>query len=453
MARLRPRSGSAFTGLLLVIIGTIFLLHNYRGLDLGPLLRHWWPLFLIVWGVVKLYERTAGSSSGDPGTARVTGGEVLLVLGLLSLVGIVIAADLVRGRLHDRGVDIGEIGETHPFDLDIAPKSVPANARVVVRWTRGDITVRAGETSEIRVTGQAKVRSWSDSEAERIGKQAGVEITPNGDGYEIHPSGSAEGNSRVALDMEIVVPAKATVTIRNEKGDISVSDFKTPVTINGKSGDIEVRDTTGDVSIDASGGDVKVSDTKGDVKISGRGGEVAVSSATGGLTLNGEFVGPIRTDKIAKGVRFVSHRTDLTLTQLTGHLETESGQLSIVDAPGSLALRTNRYDISIENVAGKMKIENRDGNINVRFSAAPKEDVEITNASAPISVSLPSSANFEVSADCHSCDIDTEFESGSLTKTSTKSGDSHLEGKYGASRGPKITLKTSYGSIALTKTS
>jgi len=100
-----------------------------------------------------------------------------------------------------------------------------------------------------------------------------------------------------------------------------------------------------------------------------------------------------------------------------------------------------------------MKIDNRDGNINVRFSAPPKEDVEITNASAPISLTLPGNSNFEVSADCHSCDIDTEFESGTLTKTSNKSGDSHLEGKYGSSRGPRITLKTSYGSIAITKTS
>src|SRR5207245_2870572 len=242
-------------------------LHNYRGLDLGPLLRHWWPLFLILWGVVKLYDRSAGSSSGDPGTARVTAGEVFLVLGLLSLVGIVVAADLVRGRLHERGVNI-DIGDDHSFDLDVAPKAVPPNARIAIRWTRGDITV---------------------------------------------------------------------------------SDFKTPVTINGRSGDIEVRDTAADVSIDANGGDIKVSDTRGDVKISGRGGEVAVTSATGSLTLNGEFVGPIRTGKVAKGVRFVSHRTDLTLTQLSGHLETESGNLHIVDAPGSLSLRTNRYDISIEN--------------------------------------------------------------------------------------------------------
>src|SRR5262249_25710607 len=130
------------------------------------------------------------------------------------------------------------VGDTHTFDLDVTPKPVPANARIAIRWTRGDITVRTGDTSEIRVNGQARMRTWNDSEADRVGKQAKVEIVQNGDGYEIHPAGSADSNSRVALDIEVAVPPKSTVTIRNERGAIKVSDFKTPVSINSKHGDI-----------------------------------------------------------------------------------------------------------------------------------------------------------------------------------------------------------------------
>jgi hypothetical protein len=36
---------------------------------------------------------------------------------------------------------------------------------------------------------------------------------------------------------------------------------------------------------------------------------------------------------------------------------------------------------------------------------------------------------------------------------SDSGGDSHLEGKYGRGHGPKIILKTSYGSISIHKTS
>jgi DUF4097 and DUF4098 domain-containing protein YvlB len=303
------------------------------------------------------------------------------------------------------------------------------------------------------VNGKKSVRGWNESEARRAAEGVSVEIVKNGDGYEVRPSGVNGGDSRISVDMDVVVPSKSSVAVRNDKGDISVSDMARPVTINGPNGDIEVRNTTGDVTIDMQRGDAKVSGTKGDVKISGRGDSIEVVDATGNFTINGEFVGPIRAEKVAKGVRFVSRRTDLTLTQLSGHMEVGSGNLEVVDAPGNLNVRTHEEEVSIENAGGKIKVDNRNGNVSVRFSSAPKEDIEINNASAAITLGLPESANFQIQADCHSGDIDSEFEADSLKKTSSGSGDSHLEGTYGNGRGPKIILKTSYGSISIHKNS
>jgi hypothetical protein len=68
-------------------------------------------------------------------------------------------------------------------------------------------------------------------------------------------------------------------------------------------------------------------------------------------------------------------------------------------------------------------------------------------------VSLPGSSSFEILADSRSGDITSEFSSASLKLSGGDSGNMHLEGKYGSGRGPKITLKTSYGSISIHKTS
>jgi DUF4097 and DUF4098 domain-containing protein YvlB len=422
----------------------ILLLHQYRGFDIFHLFWHWWPLMLIFWGLIKLFERTAASRSGDAGSARVTAGEVFLVVGLLALLGIVVGVDYTKR--------LPPIGDKFDFDLEVAPKEIPADARITIRNGRGDISVHSSDERQIRVAGKKNAKGWNETEARKVADRASVEIVPIGDGYEIHPAGA--GDSRLSLDLEVTVPKKALLTIRSEKGDVTISDMATPVTVISGTGDIEVRNTTGDVSIDTHKGDIKVSDTNGNVKIAGHGGEVNVSSATGGLTLDGEFFGPITADKVAKGVRFISQRTDLTLTQLTGHLEAGSGNLEITDAPGNLNLRTNRYDVTIENAGGKVKVDNRDGNVELRFSSPPKEDIEVSNAAAGITLTLPGSANFDILADCHSCDdINSEFSAESLKKTSTESGDFHLEGKYGSGRGPKITLKTSYGSMALRRTS
>ena len=447
MADSRPPQRSFFPGLALLFVGLILLVHSYRGLDIARLFSHWWPVLIIFWGAIKLYERMVASRSGQPSTSPISAGEISLVLGLLCLLGIVAGVDVFKNKFGDLPVR----GDRFDFDLNVRPQPVPADSRITVRNGRGEVSVRSGDDSQIHVDGKKNISAWNETDAEQIASAISFEIAKNGDGYEVRPANSA-GDSRARVDLDISVPRSAGVTIRNERGDVSVSDMSKPVVVNTTRGDVDVHNTAGDVTIDTGKGDVKVSDTKGNVKISGHGGEINVSSATGGLTIDGEFFGPIRADKITKGVRFVSQRTDLTLTQLTGHLETGSGNLEIADAPGNLTLRTNSYDISIENAGGKLKVDNRNGNVEVRFSVPPKEDIEITNSSSPITLSLPESSSFDIVADCHSCDIDSEFSSDSLKQTSS-SGDSHLEGRYGKGRGPKITLKTSYGSISIRKTS
>src|SRR5262245_12414115 len=117
MANSRPRGSSLFSGLALLFVGILLLLHNYRGFPIGYVLGQWWPLILIFWGAIKLYERSAAARSGEPGSARISGGEIALVVGLLSLLGIVVAVDYGRQTISGEGWD-GIVGNTIPFDLE-----------------------------------------------------------------------------------------------------------------------------------------------------------------------------------------------------------------------------------------------------------------------------------------------------------------------------------------------
>ncbi len=443
----RARSSGFFSGLVLLSVGVLLLLHNYGHLDLHGFFARWWPLMIIFWGAVKLYERTAGRrfAGGDGG--GITGGEILLVLGMLALLGTVVGVDYTKEKI---GGTV-DVGDTFSYDVDIAPKKVPANARVMVHNGRGDITVRGSDEDQIRVTAKKTVRTWSESQAARMAEPVSVEIAPNGDALEVRPSGYDLSDSRISVDLEVAIPKKSVLTIKTDKGDVTVTGIYADVTITNMNGDVDVRGTGGDVNVEMRKGDTKVSDTKGDVKISGKGGEIEVNDSSGSLTVDGDFYGPVRADKAQKGVRMISAKTDLTLSALAGHMEAGSGNLDIVDAPGNLTLRTRDSEISVENPGGKVNIDNRNAGINVRFSSVPKEDVQITNSSSEIALTLPGSASFEMQADCRNCEISSEFTG--LTASKTESGDSHLAGKYGSGKGPKITLKTSYGNISLQRTS
>src|SRR6516162_1882028 len=448
MARTQARGSGLFSGLVLLSAGILLLLHNYGHLDLHEFFTRWWPLLIIFWGIVKLYERTVGQKFGSGG-GGISTGEVFLVLGMLALMGMVVAVDYGKEKFGDTIEDIR--GNNYSFDLDVSPKEIPPNTHVVVRTTRGGISVRSSDDAQIRVTAKKNVKTWSETEAGRIAKPVNVEITKNGDTYEVHPTGYDLSDARISVDMEVTVPRKSTLTIKTDKGDVTASDLAADVGVTNQNGDVEVRDTAADVLIEMRKGDVKVSDTKGDVKVSGKGGEIEVSSATGSLTVDGDFYGPVRADRIAKGLRVLSAKTDLTLSALSGHMEASSGNLDIVDAPGNLGLRTRDMEVNVENPGGKVSIDNRNAQTTVRFSSAPKDEVQITNSSAGISLTIPGSSSFEIVADCRNCEIESEFTG--LAATKSESGDAHLAGKYGSGRGAKITLKTSYGNIELRRSS
>src|SRR5262249_25629704 len=157
-------------------------------------------------------------------------------------------------------------GNTIESDLEVQPVNVPPNARVTIRAGRGAISVRSSDEAEIRVNGKKGAKSWNENEARRLADQVSVEIAKNGDAYEVRPAGGNE--SRVTTDMDVVVPKKAALTIRSDRGDISVADMGAPVNITTGTSGIDVRNTIGDVDIDMRRGDAKISSTKGDVKVS-----------------------------------------------------------------------------------------------------------------------------------------------------------------------------------------
>src|ERR1700749_3775496 len=287
MATTQSRSSGLFSGLVLISVGALLLLHNYGHLELGRFFTHWWPLLIIFWGAVKLYERTAGRRFGRADGGGITGGEVALVVGMLALLGMVVAVDYTKEKVGDVLDEVP--GESYTFDIDLPTQTIPPNTHVAVRLGRGDITVRPSDAAELRVTAKKNIRTWSETEANRLQKPVALQIEKNGDTYEVHPSGYDLGDSRVAIDVEIAVPKKSALTLRTEKGDIVVSGMGADVTATDQNGDVEIRGTQADVSIEMRKGDVKVSDTKGDVKVSGKGGEIEVVDSWDAFTVGGDL--------------------------------------------------------------------------------------------------------------------------------------------------------------------
>ena len=79
----RYRSRSIAGPIVLVAIGVAFLLGNMHVISPGQIawmFATWWPLLLILLGVIRIVEYTVARSQGGPAPRFGGGGVVLLVL-------------------------------------------------------------------------------------------------------------------------------------------------------------------------------------------------------------------------------------------------------------------------------------------------------------------------------------------------------------------------------------
>ncbi|MGA7626025.1 MAG: DUF5668 domain-containing protein, partial [Candidatus Acidiferrales bacterium] len=76
----RQRS-SIFSGLLLILLGTLLLLARFHpGLAVWHLFWRYWPILIILWGLAKLIDNLAAHKAGQLRPPILTGAEAALLV-------------------------------------------------------------------------------------------------------------------------------------------------------------------------------------------------------------------------------------------------------------------------------------------------------------------------------------------------------------------------------------
>jgi DUF4097 and DUF4098 domain-containing protein YvlB len=443
-----PRRRPLFSGLLLILIGLLLLAHQFRPeFRVWQLFATYWPVLLIIWGLSKMFDYFAARRTGDPTPPAFTGGEFFLLLLLLCFGVVTYIGD--RIKIDDEDWPFWNAGPRYSFSEETIQKGVKPAASILITTDYGDITVLPEDSPDIRVVAMKSVGGvGSESKAKERAAEVKVEVREEGNNYTVRPVDSKSGR-RVSVDLEVHVPKQAGVEARSGRGNIKINGLAGSVTVDTKHGDVYVRDAGRDVQVEMRGGNLQVSGVKGNFRVTGRGNDIDVSDVGGAASIEGEYNGPIRVKNVASSTHFLSQRTDLTIGALPGRMEMDSGDLRVYDASGNIALTTSHKDVRMDNVGGRIRIDNKKGDVELNLKTAPKDEIEVNNESARIDVTLPSNATFEIQASSRNGEIDTGFDDAALKK-SEESGTAKLEGKVGA-RGPQIRLKTTYGTVSVRK--
>jgi LiaF transmembrane domain len=170
-----PRRPRSFAGpFVLIIIGFVFLLSTMHVLSVGRLAHlfaNYWPVLLILWGVIKVVEHMQAQRQGARASGIGAGGVVLIVM--IVVFGL-IATQLERvnwsGMRDDFNFDDNDFshlfnGNTYSYD-DHLEHDFPAGASLKVIDTRGAVSVHASDDNKITVVVRKRIGAENQTDAD-----------------------------------------------------------------------------------------------------------------------------------------------------------------------------------------------------------------------------------------------------------------------------------------------
>src|SRR5438270_138464 len=261
-----PRPPRSLAGpVVLIVIGIFFLLGNLHILywhDLGRWFAHYWPVLLIIWGIIKLIEYQQANRTGTR-PAGIGAGGVLLVI-FLVVAGLIATSasnfdwGQIRDQMHIEGADIPWWGHTYDYNADLQ-QNFPPGATLRVTSIRGAINVTTSNDNRLHVTAHKRINAENEQDAAKWDKLTQPQINVSGQTVTINANTQGAGDHWVSSDLDIALPRKASVVASTNHGDVSIMGRDGNADVNSENGAVEVH-------INKLGG-VEIKNSKGDIRI------------------------------------------------------------------------------------------------------------------------------------------------------------------------------------------
>src|ERR1700728_441674 len=206
---LRPRRRSFSGPIVLIVLGIVFLLGNLHMLSwtrIGTLFAHYWPLLLILWGVIKLIEHQQAQRDGLPARGIGAGGFFLVicivVCGLIATQASRFNWGEIRDNMNIDGGDFHNIfGESYNFDDHLEQDIPPVVTNLRVNNDHGAVHVSVADDGKITVVVRKHVGAENQGDADKYNQQTKPELTVAGNAMVLDAKTQAAGDHSVQSDL------------------------------------------------------------------------------------------------------------------------------------------------------------------------------------------------------------------------------------------------------------
>lgn len=442
-----PRVPSMVGPLILIAVGIVALLvltGKIAASSFWMWYSHWWPLLLIGAGLALLGEWALDMRRQTP--VRRTGNFVGLLI-LMAFVGLCSSGwhHMSPWMWQWNGDNDGMFNTfglpEHDNDAQAINAAIPANATVSIENPHGDISIAAGDGSNIEVQAHEEAFADSDSDAKNIWDAVAPHVTVTGTTVMV----KSEGNDKGRVNLTITVPKTAKVTVNSGWDDVVAAGLGAGIDVTAR-GNIQLNSITGPVSAHFTNGrhdEFSAHDIQGDLTLQGDLNDMTLSEIHGTVTQNGGLLGDIHMETISGPVHLHTSVTKVDVGALPGDLTLDSDDLRVTQATGAVHVTTHAKDVDLSQIYGDTYVENKDGRISVE--PAGSYNVQAQNDKGDVEITLPPNTNATVDGHTRNGDIVTDY---GLTVNGDE--DKTVSGKIG-SGGSTIQISSDNGDLGIKK--
>lgn len=252
--------------------------------------------------------------------------------------------------------------------------NVTGPIRLELSNASGDVNITGSSDGKVHVHGEVRASGFGfDNPQKRLDDTvANPPIERRGDTIRVGADFSHLRNVSIAYTIQVPHDTEVDATVAS--GAQTIRDMRGPVKVHAASGTIRVEQIERDADISTASGSVTATDVGSDVQVSSASGNVTVSNVKGDVRV-----------KAISGIIRVSHPG--------GRVEgnTASGEVEIQDAAN---------DVTAHAASGRVYVEGNPG---------AQGYWNLKTASGGVQISVPSSANFHLSAEAVSGEIRTDI--------------------------------------------
>ena len=335
--------------------------------------------------------------------------KIGLLLLILAFGGVVETAFFVENRL-----DVGPSGcralGWRPYGPSFTFEArerheVAAGSAVEVENAFGAVRVTKGQPGEVQVLLRKVVYRRNEAEArafaDRIhltfeSPEKGLRLSTNRRELEREGGRPAEG---FETHLEVTVPPETPVTVRNEHGEVELSDVaRAEVWASFES--VRVERVAGSATVEVRHGRVEVEGVGGDLTLSSRHGRVEVRQVAGHVRVSSEH-GAVSLHDAGSAWVEASHG-DVDARAVRGDLEATArhGGVLAEDVGGKATLEATYEDIEARRITGDARLTTQHGAVVLEESRAAAHvtasfgDVKLVRVAGPVEVVVEHGAVF-----------------------------------------------------------